>query len=257
MEEDGRNRRNGHQSDQQTPTEPKRRVNNATGEEHHLHHSEKLLIIPEYPPSLDELGLKQDFEQFEVIKCRYCLKDIKKSDFEHHQTKICPEALIHCEYEELGCLAELKRKDYRQHLYDQTDFHIHLSLTTVRQLRLELAQHCHKHFNKNEIIPPSDSILNDKSSSVDFNVPAFYSTEDGSSRKRNRPHKKPRNRRGLGGHECSMCGTKDTPQWRKGPQGPSTLCNACGLQYRKFCEKTPPDLSSEQLPTSPATTQKD
>ncbi|KAK7328288.1 hypothetical protein VNO77_22391 [Canavalia gladiata] len=29
------------------------------------------------------------------------------------------------------------------------------------------------------------------------------------------------------------CKTKRTPLWRKGPLGPKTLCNACGLQYIK------------------------
>ncbi|KAK7331614.1 hypothetical protein VNO80_28351 [Phaseolus coccineus] len=30
-----------------------------------------------------------------------------------------------------------------------------------------------------------------------------------------------------------MCRTRRTPMWRKGPLGPKTLCNACGLQYIK------------------------
>uniref|UniRef100_A0A6T5W2Z0 GATA-type domain-containing protein n=1 Tax=Erythrolobus australicus TaxID=1077150 RepID=A0A6T5W2Z0_9RHOD len=32
---------------------------------------------------------------------------------------------------------------------------------------------------------------------------------------------------------CSHCGTSDTPLWRLGPQGAKTLCNACGLRWRK------------------------
>ncbi|XP_074308113.1 GATA transcription factor 4-like isoform X2 [Silene latifolia] len=32
---------------------------------------------------------------------------------------------------------------------------------------------------------------------------------------------------------CSHCGTQKTPQWRGGPNGPKTLCNACGVQYKK------------------------
>lgn len=27
---------------------------------------------------------------------------------------------------------------------------------------------------------------------------------------------------------CTDCGTLDSPEWRKGPKGPKTLCNACG-----------------------------
>lgn len=33
---------------------------------------------------------------------------------------------------------------------------------------------------------------------------------------------------------CHHCGERDTPEWRRGPAGPKTLCNACGLQYAKF-----------------------
>ncbi len=29
---------------------------------------------------------------------------------------------------------------------------------------------------------------------------------------------------------CSQCGTTRTPQWREGPLGPKTLCNACGVK---------------------------
>lgn len=30
---------------------------------------------------------------------------------------------------------------------------------------------------------------------------------------------------------CTDCGTLDSPEWRKGPSGPKTLCNACGCMY--------------------------
>jgi hypothetical protein len=32
---------------------------------------------------------------------------------------------------------------------------------------------------------------------------------------------------------CSKCGANKTPQWRMGPTGAKTLCNACGVRYRK------------------------
>ena len=32
---------------------------------------------------------------------------------------------------------------------------------------------------------------------------------------------------------CTRCATEKTPQWREGPEGPRTLCNACGLVFRK------------------------
>lgn len=33
---------------------------------------------------------------------------------------------------------------------------------------------------------------------------------------------------------CTDCGTLDSPEWRKGPNGPKTLCNACGCEYLYF-----------------------
>ncbi|KDP28220.1 hypothetical protein JCGZ_13991 [Jatropha curcas] len=32
---------------------------------------------------------------------------------------------------------------------------------------------------------------------------------------------------------CTDCHTTRTPCWRVGPAGPKTLCNACGIRYRK------------------------
>ncbi|CAK9882535.1 unnamed protein product [Sphagnum jensenii] len=44
-----------------------------------------------------------------------------------------------------------------------------------------------------------------------------------------------RRRRQDGGGEvlrCTHCQTQKTPQWRTGPLGPKTLCNACGVRYK-------------------------
>ncbi|XP_050231291.1 GATA transcription factor 12-like [Mercurialis annua] len=32
--------------------------------------------------------------------------------------------------------------------------------------------------------------------------------------------------------KCLHCATEKTPQWRTGPMGPKTLCNACGVRYK-------------------------
>ncbi|KAI0698374.1 hypothetical protein BC835DRAFT_1269062, partial [Cytidiella melzeri] len=37
-----------------------------------------------------------------------------------------------------------------------------------------------------------------------------------------------------GGQTCLGCGATSTPEWRRGPMGPRTLCNACGLVYAKL-----------------------
>ncbi|WFD30633.1 hypothetical protein MSPP1_001654 [Malassezia sp. CBS 17886] len=42
-------------------------------------------------------------------------------------------------------------------------------------------------------------------------------------------------------HICQGCQATTTPEWRKGPTGPRTLCNACGLLYAKMCRKREQD----------------
>ncbi|XP_027344859.1 GATA transcription factor 9-like isoform X2 [Abrus precatorius] len=34
------------------------------------------------------------------------------------------------------------------------------------------------------------------------------------------------------GRKCLHCGAEKTPQWRTGPMGPKTLCNACGVRFK-------------------------
>ncbi|KAF0894598.1 hypothetical protein E2562_001898 [Oryza meyeriana var. granulata] len=41
-----------------------------------------------------------------------------------------------------------------------------------------------------------------------------------------------RNRQVRKDRRCSHCGTSETPQWRMGPEGPGTLCNACGIRSK-------------------------
>ncbi|XP_043713278.1 GATA transcription factor 19-like [Telopea speciosissima] len=33
--------------------------------------------------------------------------------------------------------------------------------------------------------------------------------------------------------KCANCNTASTPLWRNGPRGPKSLCNACGIRYKK------------------------
>ncbi|PGH11619.1 hypothetical protein AJ79_04759 [Helicocarpus griseus UAMH5409] len=39
-------------------------------------------------------------------------------------------------------------------------------------------------------------------------------------------------------HFCTDCGTFSSPEWRKGPSGKKTLCNACGLRWAKQEKKS-------------------
>ncbi|KAI5081210.1 hypothetical protein GOP47_0004393 [Adiantum capillus-veneris] len=50
---------------------------------------------------------------------------------------------------------------------------------------------------------------------------------------------------------CSLCGTTKTPMWRSGPQGPKSLCNACGIRFKKYRsfpgQSEPSELMSSSL----------
>ncbi|KAH8548751.1 hypothetical protein BGW37DRAFT_522943 [Umbelopsis sp. PMI_123] len=48
--------------------------------------------------------------------------------------------------------------------------------------------------------------------------------------------KKPK-RAGTEKLRCHSCHSTETPEWRKGPMGPRTLCNACGLIWAKLARK--------------------
>ncbi|KAH7651080.1 Zinc finger NHR/GATA-type protein [Dioscorea alata] len=37
----------------------------------------------------------------------------------------------------------------------------------------------------------------------------------------------------LHARRCANCDTTSTPLWRNGPKGPKSLCNACGIRYKK------------------------
>lgn len=46
-----------------------------------------------------------------------------------------------------------------------------------------------------------------------------------------------RQRTAPGSGACHSCGTTQTPEWRRGPDGARTLCNACGLHFAKLVRK--------------------
>jgi len=52
---------------------------------------------------------------------------------------------------------------------------------------------------------------------------------------------------------CTDCGTLDSPEWRKGPNGPKTLCNACGLRWAKKEKKRQQAGKPSSLPKQAST----
>jgi hypothetical protein len=56
----------------------------------------------------------------------------------------------------------------------------------------------------------------------------------------------PKKRRGRAAPpgRCHSCNRAETPEWRRGPDGARTLCNACGL--RKFLTSTAPGQANSR-----------
>ena len=61
----------------------------------------------------------------------------------------------------------------------------------------------------------------------------FHLTTDLTQRTRDK-NKRKRNR--CEGMECQHCGAKESAEWRRGPLGKNTLCNACGLKYSRLTQ---------------------
>ena len=72
-------------------------------------------------------------------------------------------------------------------------------------------------------------VFPDGSLPTSFPSPGFDSEVKG-------PQYKKRSRAPAPG-SCQACGTTETPEWRRGPDGARTLCNACGLHYAKLVRK--------------------
>lgn len=49
---------------------------------------------------------------------------------------------------------------------------------------------------------------------------------------------------------CQRCGITETPEWRRGPNGARTLCNACGLFHAKILKRDGPIAALNALSSS-------
>lgn len=48
-------------------------------------------------------------------------------------------------------------------------------------------------------------------------------------------------------NKCHRCGTTETPEWRRGPNGVRTLCNACGLFHAKLVKRKGAAFAAEEV----------
>ncbi|KAF8589361.1 GATA-domain-containing protein [Ramaria rubella] len=51
--------------------------------------------------------------------------------------------------------------------------------------------------------------------------------------------------------KCHSCNIRETPEWRRGPDGARTLCNACGLHYAKLIRKRDKTMGAQGHADSP------
>lgn len=86
--------------------------------------------------------------------------------------------------------------------------------------------------------PPSSSSWNMKVFSSVENESVYKEVEneraykEESSVENERVYKEVENEREESERRCTHCNTNKTPQWRIGPKGPKTLCNACGVRFK-------------------------
>jgi hypothetical protein len=62
------------------------------------------------------------------------------------------------------------------------------------------------------------------------------------------PEVKKRRGRAAPPGRCHSCNRVDTPEWRRGPDGARTLCNACGLHYAKLERKRQTEMRNNNRP---------
>ncbi|PWN38482.1 GATA-domain-containing protein [Meira miltonrushii] len=60
-----------------------------------------------------------------------------------------------------------------------------------------------------------------------------------------RPSKYRKRSRAPAPGSCVSCGVRDTPEWRRGPNGARTLCNACGLHFSKLLRRKKQEEGNE------------
>ena len=110
----------------------------------------------------------------------------------------------------------------------QSTAHVHVTLhqgTLAPQSKTQI-----KFENRDDEIP--SNLIADQEASVvlgDLGIPISKyraTTVSAPKRKRNAPQSaEPR--------VCTSCGTSSSPEWRQGPDGPKTLCNACGIRWKR------------------------
>ncbi|XP_012835595.1 PREDICTED: putative GATA transcription factor 22 [Erythranthe guttata] len=83
----------------------------------------------------------------------------------------------------------------------------------------------------------NQAVNDNQAVNVDLTLRLGVANVDDNALNNNQVNRAPPARRRRGEQEeakvCDECRTDNTPLWRKGPNGPQTLCNACGLRHAR------------------------
>eukprot|EP01098_Paradermamoeba_levis_P011075 TRINITY_DN46_c0_g1_i2.p1 TRINITY_DN46_c0_g1~~TRINITY_DN46_c0_g1_i2.p1 ORF type:complete len:170 (-),score=26.24 TRINITY_DN46_c0_g1_i2:14-523(-) len=102
-------------------------------------------------------------------------------------------------------------------------------------------------------VPPSPitpekrpEVINLEDSKAPESSPSCKISDDQRTKKRRtratvNPHCDPNDR------SCKSCGTKTSKEWRRGPDGFSSLCNACGQRFAKIVRKEAKNKEADAL----------
>ncbi|KAG1354454.1 GATA transcription factor 2 [Cocos nucifera] len=80
--------------------------------------------------------------------------------------------------------------------------------------------------------PPSQTSPSSSSSSSSSDFPPSKPKATAGSSNNNNNGRGKKGGGEIGVRRCTHCASEKTPQWRTGPLGPKTLCNACGVRYK-------------------------
>lgn len=117
-----------------------------------------------------------------------------------------------------------------------------------KQIQLEQQNHQHPHhqsLSSSPVLHPATSLISTPALAAAPPIPASIVPPPalaGNARK----HSRKRNR-SIDDTVCRHCGTSETPEWRRGPDGARTLCNACGLYHAKMVKKQGTKVAAETI----------
>ncbi|CAO3669729.1 unnamed protein product [Rhizopus microsporus] len=175
----------------------------------------------DYPPTPPQPPLTQRFCEPEAENDRLLLKQV------YEQCTVIHKEIARYR---VDALTETDRNKIVDLVYCTTES----MMRSLKTLNDQLFQyHDQEIDNTLSSSQPIRSLQDDPNSSKYEMIRQARNLQDSSMR----PKYRRRNKRNMIGQRCHSCNTTETPEWRRGPDGARTLCNACGLHYSKLLRK--------------------